>query len=97
MPSWLQAWMAPYQDPMFWRFPMTGLAVSTLAFLAFALPYTALAWWDPVALRRYKVQAQPFEVALWFWPSLRQLGVNVMVVALAARAELAAAAARQHP
>lgn len=77
--SWAELW-ALYQDPMFWWFPMGTLAISTTAFLLFALPYTWLAWVDPPAMRRYKVQDTPFDVARWFGPSLVSLGRNVLFV-----------------
>lgn len=82
-PTSVDALLALYRDPWFWRFPMATLAVSTGAFLLFALPYTVLAWVDPPALRRYKVQDLPFDVARWFWPSLGRLAMNVMILVVA--------------
>lgn len=76
-PTSLADLLALYQDPWFWWYPMGTLAVSTGMFLLFALPYTLLAWIDPPALRRYKVQDTPFDIGKWFWPSLGRLAVNV--------------------
>ena len=69
-----------YQDPMFLLYPIATWAISLAAFLLFAIPYTVLAWIDPPALARYKVQDKPFEVAKWLGPSLRCLLVNNLLM-----------------
>jgi 4-alpha-methyl-delta7-sterol-4alpha-methyl oxidase len=76
----MEGLLALYTEPRFVWFPLATLIVSTTAFLFFALPYTWLAWLNPVSLRRYKVQDTPFDIATWFWPSLRQLAINVSLV-----------------
>lgn len=58
----LQYWAGFYNDPWFWMFPMATLAISMTAFLALAIPWTIVAWRDPVSLRKYKIQQKPFEV-----------------------------------
>lgn len=44
----LQYWAGFYNDPWFWMFPMATLAISMTAFLALAIPWTIVAWRDPV-------------------------------------------------
>jgi len=77
----LQSWISLYQEPMFWLYPMGTLAISIVAFLLFALPYTLLAWMDPPALRRFKVQSGPFQVERWLWDSLGRLFGNALLMA----------------
>lgn len=77
----LQDWIRLYQEPMFWLYPMGTLAISIVAFLLFALPYTLLAWLDPPALRRFKVQAGPFQVGRWLGGSLGRLFGNALLMA----------------
>lgn len=72
----MQKLIALYQEPMFWLYPMGTLALSIVAFLLFALPYTVLAWIDPPQLQRYKVQNKPFEVEKHLGESLRRIVVN---------------------
>lgn len=79
----LNAWLASYDDPMFWYFPMATLAISLAAFLAFAIPYTVLAALDPPRLRRYKVQDTPFEVRKWLGPSLVRIAINSSLMGVA--------------
>lgn len=81
LPAFAHDLIALYRDPMFCLFPMGTLAVSTGAFLLFAIPYTVLAWIDPPALRRYKVQDTPFDIPRWLLPSLGRLLLNVIIVA----------------
>jgi hypothetical protein len=33
-----------YSEPLFWLFPVAGTVLSVVAFLAFSLPLTLLAW-----------------------------------------------------
>lgn len=81
--EWLGVYSSFWNDPLFWSFPMATLAISTAAFLAFAFPYTLLAWIDPPALRRFKVQDKPFDLQRWFWPSLGRLAINIPVLVVA--------------
>ncbi len=69
-----------YRDPMFLLFPIATLGISIIAFLTFALPYTALAWIDPPSLRRYKVQDKPFDIERWWWPTLRLMVTNNLLM-----------------
>lgn len=79
----LETWSSFYQDPWFWQFPMTTLAISASIFLLFALPWTLIAWKDPESLRKYKIQDKAFELDKFFWPSMgRMLINNLILVAL---------------
>lgn len=67
---WAQQGLALYNDPRFWLIPMATQAIALIAFLAFALSWTLLAWKDPAWAQRYQIQNKPFNVAKTFWPSL---------------------------
>lgn len=69
-----------YDDPRFWLIPMATQAIALIAFLAFALPWTLLAWKDPVWAQRYRIQNKPFNVTKTFWPSLRAVLVNNLIL-----------------
>ncbi|MDI1301919.1 MAG: sterol desaturase family protein [bacterium] len=77
----LNQWINLYREPMFWLYPMATLGISIGAFLLFALPLTLLAWIDPPALQRFKVQPGPFHVERWFWGSLGRLFGNALLMA----------------
>lgn len=76
------AWLDIYAEPMFWMFPVATTLIGTAAFLAFALPWTLLAWLDPPRLRKYKIQQKPFEVGRYFWPCLARIFVNTCILFL---------------
>lgn len=71
-----EPWLLFYRDPWFWQFPAATLLLSFSAFLLMALPWTWLAWADPIAMRRYKIQQMPFDLSNTFWPSISRLLVN---------------------
>ena len=48
-----------YEDPRFVPFALGSIAVSTVAFIAFAGPLTWLAARDPAWARRYRLQSRP--------------------------------------
>ncbi|WP_339905004.1 sterol desaturase family protein [Pseudomonas guineae] len=73
-------WGEFYNDPWFWQFPMATLAFSMAAFLTVALPWTLVAWLDPVSLRKYKIQQKPFEFKKFFLPSLGRIVVNNLIL-----------------
>ena len=72
----INSWLTFYDDPWFWQFPMTTLAISAATFVILALPWTLIAWLDPKALRAYKIQDKAFELSKYFWPSLGRLITN---------------------
>ncbi|MGP5338591.1 sterol desaturase family protein [Psychrobacter maritimus] len=74
-------WQGFYNDPWFWQFPMATLAISTAAFLAVAIPWTIVAWRDPVSLRKYKIQQKPFEMKQFLLPSIGRIIVNNIILA----------------
>jgi len=47
-----------YRDPLFVPFAIGSIAVSVVAFVAFAAPLTWLAWRDPDWARRYRLQSR---------------------------------------
>jgi sterol desaturase/sphingolipid hydroxylase (fatty acid hydroxylase superfamily) len=47
-----------YTEPLFWLFPVAGTAVGILSFLAFAVPFTLLAWKQPGWAEPYRIQAR---------------------------------------
>jgi methylsterol monooxygenase/4-alpha-methyl-delta7-sterol-4alpha-methyl oxidase len=75
-----QPWLAIYNEPRFWLIPMATQGIALIAFLAFALPWTYLAWKDPQWARRYRIQNKPFNVEKTFWPSLRATLVNNLIL-----------------
>jgi len=72
----LAPWLNFYQDPWFWQFPITTIAISTGTFVAFAIPWTWIAWKNPKSLRKYKIQDKEFEMDKYFWPSIGRLFTN---------------------
>ena len=74
-------WQGFYNDPWFWQFPMATLAISTTAFLAVAIPWTIVAWRDPVSLRKYKIQQKPFEMKQFLLPSIGRIIINNIILA----------------
>lgn len=81
--GFIESWQTFYQDPWFWQFPMTTLAISAGTFMILALPWTLVAWLDPKVLRVYKIQNKPFDLKTFFWPSIgRLLTNNLALIAL---------------
>ena len=74
-------WQGFYTDPWFWQFPMATLAISMAAFLLVAIPLTIIAWQDPVALRKYKIQSKPFEMKKFLLPSISRIIINNIILA----------------
>ena len=77
----LSQWQGFYNDPWFWQFPMATLAISIAAFLLVAIPWTVIAWRDPIALRKYKIQSKPFEMKKFLLPSIGRIVVNNIILA----------------
>ena len=63
-------WTGMWSDPLFRSFALGGQLVSIGAFLAFAAPLTVLAWRDPPALRRYRIQSRRPRAQTLLLPSL---------------------------
>ena len=74
-------WQGFYTDPWFWQFPMATLAISIAAFLLVAIPWTIIAWQDPFALRKYKIQSKPFEMKKFLLPSISRIIINNIILA----------------
>lgn len=47
-----------YSEPLFWLFPVAATLIAVLAFLAFAIPFTLLAWKQPAWAEPYRIQAR---------------------------------------
>jgi len=47
-----------YSEPLFWLFPVAGWAIGIVSFLAFAVPFTFLAWKQPAWAEPYRIQAR---------------------------------------
>ena len=60
---------------------MATLAISMAAFLLVAIPLTIIAWQDPVALRKYKIQSKPFEMKKFLLPSISRIIINNIILA----------------
>lgn len=58
MTDLLQAALASYHDPRFWRVPVATVLLSMAAFLVFAVPLTLLAMRDPAWARRWRIQTR---------------------------------------
>ena len=76
-----------YRDPLFLPFPLASVAISALAFLAFAGPLTWIAAAAPPSLERYRIQSRRPRPQELLAPSLRAWLVNnailLVVVVLA--------------
>lgn len=72
-----------YQDPMFLMFPVYTTLLGLAAYLVFALPLTAVAYFDPATLRRYKISENKIQVEKYFFPSLKKLfSHNLMLLGI---------------
>ena len=65
-----------FQDPMYWQMGVLTLLISVGTFLLIALPWTVLAYFDPVSLQKYKIQKKPFQVGKYFLPNLARILIN---------------------
>ena len=74
-------WQGFYNNLWFWQFPMATLAISMAAFLVVAIPWTVVAWLDPLSLRKYKIQQKPFEMKKFLLPSIGRIVVNNLILA----------------
>ena len=72
----LNGLLAIYQEERFFYVAVCSALLSIGAFLLFALPWTWVAWKDPVSLRKYRVQGRELPVKRWFLPSLGRFAVN---------------------
>jgi 4-alpha-methyl-delta7-sterol-4alpha-methyl oxidase len=81
----VEAVLAQFRDPWFWRFAMGANLVSMVAFAAFAGPMTWLAGKDPAWARRWRIQTRPPREQRLVLPSIRTWLVNnaIMLVVTA--------------
>lgn len=75
-------WQAEiYSEPLFWLFPIASTVIGIVAFLAFALPMTWIAWKNPAWAAPYRIQQdRPMNVGKWFLPSLRCMLINNLIL-----------------
>jgi 4-alpha-methyl-delta7-sterol-4alpha-methyl oxidase len=71
--------LAMYQEERFFLIAICSTLLSITAFLAFALPWTWVAYKNPESLRKYRVQGRDIPVKRWFMPSLQRFAFNNLV------------------
>ncbi|QRK10827.1 sterol desaturase family protein [Archangium violaceum] len=71
--------LAMYQEERFFFIAVCSTLLSITAFLAFALPWTWVAYKNPESLKKYRVQGRDFPVRRWFVPSLQRFAFNNLV------------------
>ncbi|MCB9524955.1 MAG: sterol desaturase family protein [Myxococcales bacterium] len=69
-----------YTEPLFLAFPVCASAISLGSFLLWALPMTWIAWRDPPALRRYRIQPPGKTRKPVIAPALRAWAVNNLIL-----------------
>ncbi|WNG32417.1 sterol desaturase family protein [Archangium minus] len=72
----LETILAMYQEERFFLIAVCSTLLSITAFLAFALPWTWVAYKNPESLKKYRVQGRDFPVQRWFMPSLQRFAFN---------------------
>jgi plant 4alpha-monomethylsterol monooxygenase len=75
----LKSTLAIYQDERFFFIAVCSTLLSITAFLAFALPWTWVAYKNPESLKKYRIQGRDFPVKRWLVPSLRRFALNNLV------------------
>jgi plant 4alpha-monomethylsterol monooxygenase len=68
--------LAMYQEERFFLIGVCSALLSIAAFLAFALPWTWVAYKNPESLKKYRVQGREFPVKRWLMPSLGRFAFN---------------------
>lgn len=71
--------LAMYQEERFFFIAVGSTLLSIIGFLAFALPWTWVAYKNPESLRKYRIQGREFPVQRWFVPSLQRFAFNNLV------------------
>lgn len=71
-----------YNDRLFALLVFGSTAVSMISFLVFAIPWTALAWLNPVSMRKYRIQKRPQSAARIVWPSVRRWLINNLLLTI---------------
>lgn len=76
----IQDYATVFQDPWFWQFPAATLAISFVVFMAFALPWTLLAYIEPNWMKPYRIQEKAMDIKGTFWPSIYHSVKNTAVM-----------------
>ena len=71
-----------YTEPLFWLFPVAGTVLSVVAFLAFAVPLTLLAWKQPAWAEPYRIQARKTGRRSIVGPAFRHVFRNNAIMAV---------------
>lgn len=69
-------WNEAMSDPLFWWFPLFTSILSMVAFLAFAVPMTLIAYFDLPAFRRFRIQPRRSNQERMLGPAIRWWLVN---------------------
>ncbi len=82
-----EAFLASYRSNLFLLFPVATVLISMFAFVVFAGPLTAIAAWDPLRLRPYRIQSRRPRPQDLVWPSIGMwLANNLLMLAAVAAA-----------
>ena len=76
----LETLILQYRDPLFWLFPVASVAISALAFMAFAAPLTWLAAEAPPQLERFRIQNRRPRPQELVGPSIRWWFINNLLL-----------------
>jgi 4-alpha-methyl-delta7-sterol-4alpha-methyl oxidase len=71
------------RDPMFWWFPVGATVVSMTAFVAFAVPLTALAWFEPAWAAPWRIQPRRPDVRKWLRQAIDRWLFNNLLLTIA--------------
>jgi hypothetical protein len=77
-----------YTEPLFWLFPVAGTVIGVVSFLAFAVPFTLLAWKQPAWAEPYRIQARKTGRRSIVGPAFWHVARNNAVMAIATVATL---------
>jgi plant 4alpha-monomethylsterol monooxygenase len=75
----LKSTLAIYEDERFFFIAVCSTLLSIVSFLAFALPWTWVAYKNPESLKKYRIQGRDFPVKRWLVPSLQRFALNNLV------------------
>lgn len=82
MPAMGETIAAWYRDPLFWQFPVVGVAISAFAFLLFAGPMTWIAARAPARFEPWRLQSRRPKAQTLVGPSLKWWAINNLLLAL---------------
>ncbi len=80
MSEMINEFLKLYQEPLFIQLPVATLLLSVGSFLVVAIPWTMLAWIDPLWARPYKIQQKPFQVRKYVLPNIARIVINTAIM-----------------